>query len=48
MAAAQHRPERNGEGIIRLYQRKQFNNHEKVIEALYATHLMGWERNLPR
>jgi hypothetical protein len=47
-AAQQHRPERNGEGNVRLHQRKQFNNHERVIVSFYATHLMGWDKNLPR
>ncbi len=34
--------------MVRLHQRKQFNNHERVIMFLYATHLMGYDRNLPK
>jgi hypothetical protein len=31
-----------------LHKRKQLNNHEKALVALYATHLMGWQRNLTK
>ncbi len=43
MAAAQHRPERNGAGVVSSHKRKQLNNHERALVALYSTHLMGWK-----
>ncbi len=31
-----------------MHKRKQLNNHERALVALYATHLMGWQRNLTK
>jgi hypothetical protein len=45
-AAANHCPQRNGEGLVELIKRKQFDNQARTLVCLYATHLMGYHRDL--
>jgi hypothetical protein len=45
-AAANHRPQRNGDGLVELIKKKQFDNKAQTLVYLYATHLTGYHRDL--
>jgi hypothetical protein len=41
------RPVRNGgEGLVSLHEKKQFAKEARYLAMLYATHMMGWRRDL--
>jgi hypothetical protein len=47
-ADAGRRERRNEEGLVELHERKQFNAEARALACLYATYLMGWNKEHSR
>ncbi len=47
-ADAGRRERRNEEGLVELHEHKQFNAEARALACLYATYLMGWNKEHSR